>query len=165
MTTIVRKKEYQKLSEGLHHCRLFKFNNRGVISYMGEERPRGNFEWIALDEKDSQRNPVHVFESFNPTTIEPKSTLLRILTQMGVDTDGDVVLEDLEGTECDLVIQHNKGVNGTVYADIVNHLPHKPKEEIKEAKTKAAGASAKTVVTRSQPKEDPVTIKDEDIPF
>jgi hypothetical protein len=156
--TIVRKKKYEKLSEGLHHCRLFKFNNLGVIPYMGEERPRGNFDWIALDENDSQGNPVHVFESFNPTTIEPKSTLLKILTQMHVDTDGDVVLEDLEGTECDLEIMHNAS-DGKVYANIVQHLPHTPRKE-----TKASGMNARTVV-RSQPQEDAVAISDDDIPF
>jgi hypothetical protein len=155
MSTVVKRKQYAKASEGIHPGRLVKFKNLGLVEYMGEKRPRGNFDWIILDESDELGAPIHVYESFN-LTIENKSRLGKILTEMlGMPPDDEIVLEGLVGTECGLEIRHNAN-DGKIYANIEKHLPHAPRE-----KTKAAGA--RTVVARSQPQEDLIT--DADIPF
>ena len=160
MSTVVRKKQYARASEGIHPGRMVKSNDLGIVEYKGERKPRGNFDWIVLDESDELGAPIHVFESFN-LTIENKSRLLKILTEiLGKPPDEEIDLEDLEGTECDLLIRHNER-DGKVYANIENHIPYRSKAE----KAKAAGARTKTVITRNQPEEDPTEITDADIPF
>jgi hypothetical protein len=168
---VVEEKRRQQASSGLHHGELTEVKNYGLVpDFNGEKKLRGGFGWELQDEKDADGKNIVIYESFN-LTIEKKSRLRKILTEiLGHEPDDKIVLNQLIGTECNLIVQHNHK-NGEVYANIEGHFPLQPGSTTSKAKSQPfGGTSAGTYgakgaanVRKSKSEiEDPTTITGKD---
>jgi hypothetical protein len=170
---VVRKKHHQLTAQGMHHGRLIEVKNYGLVAdFRGERKLRGAFVWELQDEQDAEGKPLVIYESFN-LSIEKKSRLRQILTEiLGTEPNDEIVLNDLEGTECNLVVKHRRSdKDGEMYANIEGHFPLAVKSATTKAKTAGASGASEVFVareskreTRTQKPHDP-TLTDEEISY
>ncbi len=117
---------------------------------------------------------MKVFERLT-NTLHPMGRLsprLRSITGETPDPDQDFDLSSLEGTRCQLVIEHSTVENGTTYANISAIIRLKTQSEIRSEDAEAARVKKMTdAVTGRNPAGEPgdtrtsVPIADEDTPF
>jgi len=170
---VIEKKRYQLPTPGLHHGKVIDVKDYGLVTdFRGEKRRRCALVWELQDEKDSEGRPIVIYESFN-LTIEKKSRLRKIWTEIfGREPDDKIVLNQLVGIECNLVVQHNHK-NGEVYANVEGHFPLTSRNVPRKAKNQPSdrnssgtnGAEGVTGVRKPKSEiEDPTTITDKDTP-
>lgn len=148
---VVEKKRYQRPTPGLHHGNAIDVKDYGLVTdFRGEKRRRCALVWELQDEKDAEGKPIVIYESFN-LTIEKKSRLRKIWTEIfGREPDDKIVLNQLKGIECNLVVQHNHK-DGEVYANVEGHFPLQPRSAAAASKPKnqpSGGNSSGTTVQR-----------------
>lgn len=156
-------KIYQLPPEGMYRGQLTTIEELGPTMTPNGEKDRVRFIWT-LEEKDEEGNPFRVFESFN-LSIHPKSLLSKTIFEITGKSPGqEFELNDLVGSELNLVLQHNTNeFDGRTYCNIAARLRPSTAAETAEAKrvtTAVAKVNAQATTTT-----DPNTITDEDIPF
>jgi len=112
---------------------------------------------------------MKVFQTFN-LSLHPQSFLTRAITDItGREPGHEFDLDSLVGREVELVIKHNEGNDGRVYANVRTILPQTAAENAEEKrvgamteKVKEQGRPSHTV---KAPEPEPVKITDADIPF
>ena len=169
------KKEYEKLSEGVHVGVLADIVDLGIQPSQYGDKHKVRFVWLT-DEEDSEGYTKRAFETF---TLSPqcltheKAGLRKRLEPIAKEnkivlpTSGKFDLDVFIGVNRQLVIQHNENAKGDVFANVSSTLPLKPgmqKISIPADFKRKEGAATKS----SKPAPKPVTpapVEDEDIPF
>jgi len=114
---------------------------------------------------------MKAFQTFN-LSLHPQSFLSQAIRDItGRDTGNEFDLDSLLGVEVDLVIKHNEGTDGRIYANVATILRPKTKAEEAEekrvtdatAKLKANAGRSHVMTARTRAMDSEVT--DQDIPF
>lgn len=117
-------KEYEKLSEGVHSAVLADIVDLGVQDTQYGPKRKVRFVWLT-DEVDAEGQTKRAFETFT-ASLHEKATLRKRVDQIvgktGVPVSGEFNLESLIGVNRRLVIQHNEGGQGNVYANVTSTL-------------------------------------------
>lgn len=178
-------KDFEPVSEGVHAAVLADVVDKGIVETAFGPKPKVQFTYLT-DEADESGNTKYVFQSFT-ASLHEKASLRKAVKAVrgGKDIDGaSFDVETLIGSQVQLVIQHNEGRDGKVYANVASIL--KPKgpaveipSEFKRRKDKPAKdgtfsksptggtAAAKAVLApaRSNAVTATNSITDDDIPF
>ena len=174
MTRIIRyeAKQYELQPEGVQRARLSEINDlEPTINSRGKEQERIRFVWES-NQVNSSGYPFKVWQTFN-LTLHPKSFLSKAISDItGKEAGEEFDIDSLIGVVVDLVIKHNEGNDGRVYANVVAIMRLQTKAEGAEEKRVAAAtakvkqnATGSRVVTAPTPAANAVEIVDEDIPF
>jgi hypothetical protein len=113
--------EREKLSEGVHAAVLADIVDLGVMDTAFGPKEKVRFVWLT-SEADSEGRTKYAFQTFTKSLHE-KATLTKTVKQLTtIPTTGSFDLESLLGTQARLVIQHNEGKEGKVYANVASIL-------------------------------------------
>jgi hypothetical protein len=105
-------------TEGPHPAVLHKVKDLGIQETRFGPKHRVRFMWKIMDETNANGNPKFAFQAFN-VSFDPKSQLYKFVRQiLGQAPPSEFDLELLIGTEATIVVEHNTGSDGTVYANI-----------------------------------------------
>lgn len=119
-------KDFEPVSEGVHAAVLADVVDKGIVPTAFGDKHKVMFTFVT-DEADENGSMKYVFQSFT-ASLHEKATLRKAVKaiQGGKDIDGsDFDLETLIGRQVQLVVQHNEGRDGKVYANVASIL--KPK--------------------------------------
>jgi hypothetical protein len=123
MTLVVKEKKYELMTEGLHNVTITKIDDLGVVDTQYGAKEKARIHFTAQDQKDKAGDPVDAVMSVN-LVLGPKSTLGKLLSQLGVSAGSEFDLNDLVGIKCQVVIEHREN-DGRTYANIVSILKRK----------------------------------------
>lgn len=172
-------KDFEPVSEGVHSAVLADIVDKGVVQTAFGPKHKVMFLWLT-DEADEGGQTKYVFQSFTASLHEKAGLRKAVKAIRGRDIEGENFdVETLLGSQAQLVIQHNEGQDGKVYANVQAILkPKGPKVEIpadftrkkdkpQDGNGKSGGgmAAAKAVLKPAVRAAQPTTITDEDIPF
>ena len=119
-------KDFEPVSEGVHSAVLGDIVDKGIVPTPWGDKHKIMFVWLT-DEADEGGGTKYVFQTFG-ASLHEKSTLRKAVKaiRQGKDIEGsDFNVRSLVGSQVQLVIQHNEGNNGKVYANVSSIL--KPK--------------------------------------
>ena len=119
MSLVVKEKQFELMSEGLHNVVVSRIKDVGPTETAYGVKDKAQIFLTALDQKAKDGGEVDVMISVNKV-ISPKSSLYLLLVDLGVPyvTGQEVDLNDLIGIKIQGVVKHNKGNNGKTYANI-----------------------------------------------
>lgn len=120
MSLIAKKKQFEKLTEGLHNVTITKIEDIGVVDTAFGAKDRAAIYFTAQDQKDKEGKPVDARMSVNKV-LGAKSTLGQLIVKLGIPVGEEFDLNDLIGTKCQVVIEH-KEKDGEIYANVVSVL-------------------------------------------
>jgi hypothetical protein len=168
-------KDFEPVSEGVHAAVLADVVDKGMVQTAFGEKHKVQFTYLT-DEADEGGRTKYVFQSFT-ASLHEKATLRKAVKAIrgGKDIEGDSFdVESLIGSQVQLVVQHNEGRDGKVYANVASIL--KPKAGVKVAvpsdftrskdkAPKVGGGTAAAKAILAPATKAPAPITDEDIPF
>lgn len=129
MSLIVKQKEYELMSEGLHNVAITRIDDLGKVDTQYGTKEKARIIFTALDQKAKDGGAVDALMTVN-TIITTKSTLGKLLNSLGITAGNEYDMNSLVGTKCQVVIQHNES-DGKTYANIVTVLKlKKPSQEV-----------------------------------
>jgi hypothetical protein len=114
---IIAEKVYELATEGIHSLQVTKVEDLGVVEGTHGAKEKLRIHILVTDQKSKDGEPVNVFITASKS-IGEKSTLGKFLRSLGLNTQGQVDLDELIGFKFQAVIEHNKGTNGKTYANI-----------------------------------------------
>jgi hypothetical protein len=116
--------ERETLSEGVHAAVLADVVDLGMMDTAFGPKEKVRLVWIT-GEADSSGKTKYAFQTFTKSLHEKASLakfVKQILGAQGIPTAGKFDLESLLGTKGRLIIQHNEGKEGRVYANVTSFL-------------------------------------------
>ena len=114
---IAKVKSFEKPTEDLHLAEIKEVKDQGIVkSELYGDQPKVRISFLILDQKSSKGEDILVFSTFT-NTLGKKSRLSAFLRQLGIKTDGDVDLYELEGMKVNVNIIYNVS-GGTTYANV-----------------------------------------------
>jgi hypothetical protein len=124
------KKDYEKVSEGMHQAVLADIVELGVEQTKFGPKDRVRLVWIT-DEADKEGRSKLVFEKFT-LSLHEKAGLAKRFKSIGIAVptanDAEFDLDKALGTNARLVIQHSEPTpDGDVYANVASALKADPK--------------------------------------
>jgi len=164
MSLVVKhtKKQYEIADEGTHDATLAEIRELGKVETGFGTKEKLLFIWELEDQFDSKGEPIRIFQRFNKS-IHPKAALYKAVRSItGEDPGDEFDLEQLIGVSVQLVLQHNEGDDGIVYANVAAIVRLKTAEE--EA-TVTDGIRKKRHPTPPIDEEAPWSPTDEEAPF
>ncbi len=124
-------KDFEPVSEGVHAAVLGDVVDKGVVETAFGPKEKVMFTYLT-DEADEEGRTKFVFQSFTKS-LHDKAGLRKAVKAIrgGKDIDGGSFdLESLIGAQVQLVIQHNEGRDGKVYANVASILKPNPKVKV-----------------------------------
>jgi predicted component of type VI protein secretion system len=129
MSLVIKEKKYELLTEGIHNVTITKVEDLGVVDTLYGAKDKARIYFTAQDQKDKEGNPVDTIMSVNKV-LGAKSTLSKLLTNLGVNSGAEFDLNDLVGIKAQVVIEHKEN-DGRTFANIVSVLKNrKPAQEV-----------------------------------
>lgn len=175
-------KDFEPVSEGVHAAVLADVVDKGIVETAFGPKPKVMFTYVT-DEADESGAMKYVFQSFT-ASLHEKAGLRKAVKAVrgGKDIDGAAFdVETLIGSQVQLVIQHNEGRDGKVYANVASILkPKGPsvnippdftrrKDKTDKPAFKSGGGTAAARAILAPARSNAVTpsnpITDDDIPF
>jgi hypothetical protein len=124
-------KDFEPVSEGVHAAVLADVVDKGVVQTSFGPKHKVQFTFLT-DEADEGGRTKYVFSSYTASLHEKAGLRKAVKAIRGKDIDGaEFDVESLIGSQVQLVIQHNEGNDGKIYANIVSIM--KPKAGTKVA--------------------------------
>lgn len=124
-------KDFEPVSEGVHAAVLADVVDKGIVPTAFGDKHKVMFTYLT-DEADEEGRTKYVFQSFT-ASLHEKASLRKAVRAIrgGRDIDGsEFDIETLIGSQVSLVIQHNEGRDGKVYANIVSIMKPNPKVKV-----------------------------------
>lgn len=121
MSVKVSIQSFELPAEGIQPAVLADVVDLGIQETQYGKKHKVRFVWV-LAEEDSEGRQKRVFQKFT-MSLNQKAGLYKTLTQMGVKVAADAKefeLEDLLGTQKQLVIGYSDGDGGKTYANVVS---------------------------------------------
>lgn len=119
MPVVVKKKVYEKASEGIHNVTITSVEDLGNVETQHGTKQMVRVTFTCEDQKDKAGNKVDIWQRFN-ATLSAKSNLTKFLNQIGYTVNGsDFDLEDIVGTKAQIVVEHVVK-DGETYANVVS---------------------------------------------
>lgn len=158
--------QFELPAEGQHSAVLAAVQDQGFVETKYSEGERVRFVWI-VEGEDSKGQPLIAMQSLNKSLHEKSTLFLTIKGATGVEPgDGQIDVEELVGTQAQLVIVHAAGLNRT-YANVQSVLKPAPNQRVKipdgwePPKVKLAGAKT----AKSSTATADYVPQDSDVPF
>jgi hypothetical protein len=118
-------KQYPVASEGAHRAQLLQVKDLGLQETRFGAKHRVRFVWEIEDERAPDGSTLRCFQSFN-LSFDVKSHLRKAVKQiLGRDPGDRFDLESLAGTRATLIVGHDEGAEGKLYANVRAVLPVK----------------------------------------
>jgi hypothetical protein len=109
----------EPVSEGVHKAVLADIVDLGVIQTAFGPKEKVQFTWLT-DESDEAGRTKYLFKRYTKSLHEKASLRKDVKLILGKDIDGNSFdLESLIGIAKNLVVQHNEGNDGKIYANII----------------------------------------------
>jgi hypothetical protein len=129
MSLVIKKKQYELMSEGLHNVTITRVDDLGPQETMYGTKDKARIVFTALDQKDKAGDAVDAVMSVNKV-ITSKSSLGILLDKLGIDGSADEFdLNDVVGVKCQVVIEHKEN-DGRTYANITSVLKNRKSAEV-----------------------------------
>lgn len=128
MALVVKKKEYELMTEGLHNVAITRVDDLGKVDTQYGTKEKARIVFTALDQKAKDGGDVDAVSTVN-CVLGDKSTLGKLLKSLGITAGKEFDLNSLVGTKCQVVIQHNES-DGNTYANIVTVIRIKKSQEV-----------------------------------
>jgi hypothetical protein len=132
MALVVKQKQYEQMSEGLHNVQISRIEDLGKVETMNGVKDMARIYFKALDQQGKDGSDVESSMRIN-CVLGAKSRLrAKILNPLGIAAGNEFDLNDLVGVKCQAVIQHVVSENdGKTYGNIVSLLKlKKPSQEV-----------------------------------
>ena len=130
MGMIIKKKQYELATEGLHNVTITRYEDLGQQETNYGVKDQVRIYFTCQDQKDKEGNPVDVSMKVNKV-INPKSSLGILLEKLGVDGSADEFdLDDIIGIKCQVVVEYNKKEDGRVFANIDSVIKNRKSAEV-----------------------------------
>lgn len=120
MSLVIKDKVYEQLTEGLHNVTISKVEDLGAQETQFGTKDRARIVFTASDQKDKEGKAVDVLMTVTKS-LHSKSSLGKLLVQLGIPVGAEFDLNDIVGTKCQVVIQHKES-EGKTYANVVSVL-------------------------------------------
>ena len=117
MSLVVKEKQFELMSEGLHNVIVSRIDDVGPTETAFGVKDKARIFLTALDQRAKDGGDVDVMISVNKV-LGPKSTLSKVIEKLGITAGAEFDLNDLLGIKAQGIVEHNKGNNGKVYANI-----------------------------------------------
>lgn len=118
VSLVIKKKEYEKATEGIHSVTISKVEDLGKIETQNGVKEFVRVVFTVEDQKDKAGAKVEIFQRFT-RTLGPKSNLTKFLNQLGFTPGAEFDLEDIVGTKTQIVVEHVEK-DGVTYANIAS---------------------------------------------
>lgn len=141
MSLIIKEKNYELATEGLHEAFFSKIDDLGM-----QETPYGNKEQVLffitlLDQLDSETDEPIVIRLYASKSLNAKSTIGKMLAQLKIPVTGEIDIMQLVNQKIKIVVQQRENKEGNVRAYVALFMP------FKTAPKKAAAVSTADVDT------------------
>lgn len=120
MALVVKQKEYELMTEGLHNVNITRVDDLGKVDTQYGTKEKARIIFTATDQKGKGGDAVDAVMTVN-CVLGAKSSLGKLLNSLGITAGSEFDLNDLVGTKCQIVVQHNES-DGKTYANIVTVL-------------------------------------------
>jgi hypothetical protein len=120
MALVVKQKEYELMTEGLHNVNITRVDDLGKVDTQYGTKEKARIIFTATDQKGKGGDSVDAVMTVN-CVLGAKSSLGKLLNSLGITAGSEFDLNDLVGTKCQIVVQHNES-DGKTYANIVTVL-------------------------------------------
>lgn len=130
MSLVIKDKVYELLTEGLHNVTITAVQDVGPQETMYGTKDRARIVFTASDQKDKEGKAVDVLMTVTKS-LHSKSSLGKLLVQLGIPVGAEFDLNEIVGTKCQVVVQHKES-EGKTYANVVSVLKvrgSQPKQE------------------------------------
>ena len=125
MSTIIKDKVYEQLTEGLHNVTITKIDDLGPQETQFGTKDRLRVVFTASDQKDKEGNPVDARMTFTKSLHVKSGFVKQLLSPLGISVGSEFDADDLVGTKCQVVIQHKES-DGKIYANVTAILRIRP---------------------------------------
>ena len=132
MALVVKAKQYELMSEGLHNVVINRVEDLGKVDTANGVKEMARVYFKALDQTSKDGSDVESSIRVN-CVLGAKSRLRKeILNPLGITAGNEFDLNNLIGIKCQAVIQHNESESdGKTYANIASLLKlKKPSQEV-----------------------------------
>lgn len=173
----------EPVSEGVHAVVLADVADLGILPTAFGDKHKVQFTYLT-DEADEQGKTKYLFERFTASLHEKASLRKRVKQLTGnAELGASFDLESLIGTQARVVVEHNEGNDGKVYANVASVMKPDPKVRVdipsdftrkkdrqpsttapKQTVKAAGGGKAAAAAVLSRPQQTQ-PIDDSDIPF
>lgn len=126
MSLVVKPKEFENLTEGLHNVTITKVEDLGLQETNFGTKDQARIVFTASDQKDKEGKAVDIWMKVNKT-LGQKSTLGKLLSALKIVADAEFDMNDLVGVKAQIVVQHNTK-DGKTYANVASVIPVSKKE-------------------------------------
>jgi hypothetical protein len=105
MAILVRQKEFDLPTEGLHNAVISRIEDLGIVETANGKRDKARIFFLILDQK--VKNNAEVFLSVNKV-LDGKNNISKLLKALNILHAEEFDLLELVSVQCCVVIQHNK---------------------------------------------------------
>lgn len=122
---VIAKKEYEKLTEGLHNVTITEVKDMGTqdTSFGPKEKIRVVF--TAADQKDKEGKAVDAIATYTKSLHAKSAFVKQLLAPLGFSVGTEFDTDEMIGTKCQVVIQHKES-DGSTYANVTAVLRIRP---------------------------------------
>jgi len=123
--SVITRKVYERLSEGLHNVTITKVDDLGVQDTQYGPKEKIRVVFTAADQKDKEGKAVDAIATYTKSLNQKSGFVKQLLAPLGVTPGAEFDTDDLVGTKCQIVIQH-KEADGQTYANVTAVLRIRP---------------------------------------
>ena len=145
------KRQYDIPDEGIINATLAEIKDLGEVQTTFGAKEKLLFVW-EVDQTDQYGNRMKVFQRFTKS-LHPQALLTEAIYSItGEDVGDELDLEDLIGINVQLLIKHNQGADGVIYANVRDIIRPKTKaEEVSEKRVQNVIDAHRRSLHRDQP--------------
>jgi hypothetical protein len=105
MAILVKRKEFELPTEGLHNAVISRMEDLGIVETAKGKRDKARIFFMVLDHEG--RGNGEVFLSVN-RVLDGKNNISKLLNALTISHGAEFDLLELVGLQCCVVIEHNK---------------------------------------------------------
>lgn len=129
MSLIIKKKEYELMSKGLHTVTCTRVEDLGEVETAHGIKDRAASYWTSKTQKGKDGGAVDARISFNKV-LGSKSTLGILLDTLGIPATDEFDASDLIGVTAQAMVTHKAGNDKKVYANLTFFPKDTPPVEV-----------------------------------
>jgi hypothetical protein len=123
--SVVTKKVFEQLTEGLHNVTITKVEDIGPQETNFGTKDMLRVTFTSSDQKDKEGKFVDVRPRYNKSLHAKSAFVKALLAPLGFTAGAAFDTDELVGTKCQVVIQHKEN-DGTTYANVTAVLKVRP---------------------------------------
>ena len=129
MSLIIKKKEFETMSKGLHTVVCTRVEDLGEVETAYGTKNRAASYWTSKNQKGKDGGPVDARIAFNKV-LGSKSTLGILLDNLGIVPNDEFDANDLIGVTAQVMVTHKPGTDGKIYPNLTFFPKDTPGTEV-----------------------------------